>query len=87
VALKAASEDGAPCGQASPPQNTELSEEQGPKDKTAEYCGIMKEINFLMGNAKNTAPEFVMPLKADCDITVPNDRGVGGRLLNDTFVA
>jgi hypothetical protein len=86
VALKTASEDGAPCGRASPAQNAELSEEQGRKDKTAEFCGILKEINFLVDNAENIAPEFVMPLTVDCDITVPNDCAAGGSLLNDTFV-
>jgi hypothetical protein len=78
--------DDAPCGQTSPPQNTESSEERGPNDKTAEYCGILKEINLLVDNAENIAPEFVMPLKVDCDVTVPNDCGPGGSLLNDTFV-
>jgi hypothetical protein len=86
VSIKTASEDDVPGGQASLPQNTEVSEAQGPKDKTAECCGILKEINLLVDNAENIAPNFAMPLKVDCDITVPNGCSTDGILLNDTFV-
>jgi hypothetical protein len=86
VTLKPASEDDMACGQASLPQNTEVSEAQGPKDKAAEYCGILKEINLLVDNAENIAPNFVMPLKVDCDATVPSDCSTDGIVLNDTFV-
>jgi len=84
--LKTAGEDDAPCGQASLPQVTEGSEAEGPKDKTGEYCGILKEINLLVDNAENIAPNFVMPLKVDCDVTVPNGCSSNDTVLNDTFV-
>jgi len=84
--LKTASADDAPCGQESLPQNTEVSEAQGPKVETAEYCGILKEINLLVDDAENIAPNFVMPLKVDCDVRVPNDFSTDGTVLNDTFV-
>ena len=86
VTLKTPSEDNVPHRQTSLPQNTEVSEAQGHKDKTAEYCGILKEFNLLAGNAENIAPNFVMPLKVDCDDTVPDDCGTDGTVLNDTFV-
>jgi hypothetical protein len=86
VTLQTASEDDVPRGQASLPRNAEVSEAQGPKDKTAEYCGILKEINLLVDNVENIAPNFVMPLKVDCDVTVPNDCSTDGTVLNDTFV-
>jgi hypothetical protein len=86
VTLKTPSEDDVPRGQASLPQNAEVPEGQGSKDKTAEYCGILKEINVLADNAENIAPNFVMPLKVDCDVTIPNDCNTDGTVLNDTFV-
>ena len=70
--------DDVPSGQPSLPQNAEVSEAQGPKYKTAEYCGIRKEINMLVDNAENIAPNFVMPLKVDCDITISNDCNTDG---------
>jgi len=86
VTLKTPSEDDVPRGQASLPQNAEVLEGQGPKDKTAEYCGILKEMNLLADNAENIAPNFVMPLRVDCDVTVPKDCNTDGAVLNDTFV-
>jgi len=86
VTLKTTSEDDVPSSQPSLPQKAEVSETQGPKDKTAEYCGIRKEINMFMDNAENIAPNFVMPVKVDCDVTIPNDCNTDGAVLNDTFV-
>jgi hypothetical protein len=86
VTLKTPSEDDVPRGQASLPQNIEVSEAEGSKDKTAKYCGMLKEINPLLDDAENFAPNFLMALKVDCDVTVPNDFSVDDNVLNDTFV-
>jgi hypothetical protein len=64
VPFKIFSDDDVPGGQ--------VSEAQRPKDKIAECCEIVKDINFLEYNKENIAPDFVMPLKVDCNITVPN---------------
>jgi len=86
VTLKTASENNVPSSQPSLPQTAEVSEAQGPKDKTAEYCGILKKNNMFVDNAENIAPNFVMPLKVDCDVTIPNDCNTDVAVLNDTFV-
>lgn len=86
VTLRTASEDNVPCGQASLPENTEGSEAQGAKDKTVEYCGILKEINLLVDNVQNIAPHFVVSSKVDCDVTLPHDCSTDGNHSNDTFV-
>ena len=86
VTLRTANEDDVQCGQVSLPQNTEVSEAQGANDKTAEYCGILKERNLLVDITQNLAPHFVMPSIADCGVTVPNDCSTDGSLFNDTFV-
>lgn len=75
-----------PISQKSFPENTEVSEMQRVKDKPAEYCGILNEVNLPVDRTQGIAAQCSLtPLKVDCD-TVPNDYRTQGFQLNDTFV-
>lgn len=85
--VKSASEDrDVVRGQTTIAKNTEVSEAQGLKDRSAECCGILKAVISSADCAQNIAPNFVMPLEVDCDATVASDCAAEDTVLNDTFV-
>jgi hypothetical protein len=76
-----------PINQRNLPENTEVSELQGVKDKPAENCGILSEMNLPVDRTQDVAAQCSLtPLKVSCDTVVPNDYRTQGSQLNDTFV-
>lgn len=76
-----------PISQTDLPENTEVSEVQRVKDKPAEYCGILNEMNLPVDRTQGVAAQCSLtPLKVGCDTIVPNDYRTQGSQLNDTFV-
>lgn len=76
-----------PNSQTSLQDNTEVSEMQRVKDKYAEYCGTLNEINFPVDVMQGIAAQrYLMPPKVGCSTVVQNDNRAQGSHLNDTFV-
>jgi hypothetical protein len=76
-----------PNSQTSLPESTKVSEMPRVKDKHAEYCGTLNEMNFPVDVTQGIAAQhYLMPPKFGCSTVVQNDNRTQDCHLNDTFV-